>query len=78
MNIVELIGWLGATLLLSGFTLNILGKITAASTTYLILNVLASGLLLYNAWAVESYPFVVVNGFWVGVSSFKLAQKSLN
>ncbi|RED95597.1 CBU_0592 family membrane protein [Marinoscillum furvescens] len=75
MNIIELIGWLGAGSLLVGFVLNIFQKITPGSYPYLLLNLIGSALLLYNAYVNGAYPFVVVNLFWVVFSGFKLIQK---
>lgn len=74
MNLIEAIGWAGAGALLVGFVMNIFGKITAGSVLYLILNLLGSALLLYNAWVNGAYPFVVVNLCWVIFSGYKLLQ----
>ncbi len=75
MSLLELIGWLGAGTLLVGFVLNLFHKITATSFVYLLLNLIGSSLLLYNAYINEAYPFVVVNSFWVVFSGFKLVFK---
>ncbi|MEO9871016.1 CBU_0592 family membrane protein [Ekhidna sp.] len=74
MSTLELIGWLGAGLLLLGFALNIFQKIQAESNTYLSLNLIGSLLLLYNAYMNEAFPFVAVNFVWVAFSAFKLIQ----
>ena len=76
MNLLELIGWAGAGMLLVGFALNLFQKITADSTTYLLLNLFGSLLLLYNAYENGAYPFVAVNFVWVVFSAFKLIKKS--
>ncbi|MFY0608362.1 MAG: hypothetical protein JXR10_16710 [Cyclobacteriaceae bacterium] len=75
MTALELIGWAGAASLLIGFVLNIFNQITATSVIYLLLNLVGSVLLLYNAWENEAYPFVVVNLIWSLFSIFKLVQK---
>lgn len=72
MQFLELIGWLGAGLLLLGFALNLFHKITADSKTYLLLNLLGSLLLLYNAYMNGAFPFVAVNFVWVVFSGYKL------
>ncbi|WP_425392453.1 CBU_0592 family membrane protein [Ekhidna sp.] len=77
MDILELIGWLGAGSLLLGFALNLFQKITAESTSYLLLNLIGSILLLYNAYMNGAFPFVAVNFVWVVFSSFKLIQMRL-
>lgn len=74
MELLELIGWLGAGLLLLGFALNIFQKIKADSNIYLLLNLIGSTLLLYNAYMNGAFPFVAVNFVWVVFSSVKLIQ----
>lgn len=77
MDTLELIGWLGAGCLLVGFALNLFQKINAESTTYLMLNLIGSLLLLYNAYMNGAFPFVAVNFVWVVFSAFKLVQMRL-
>ncbi len=74
MTLLELYGWLGAGCLLLGFVLNIFQKITADSVPYLLLNLIGSALLLYNAWMNGAFPFVAVNFVWVVFSVVKLVQ----
>ena len=78
MTILELIGWLGAGSLLLGFALNLFQKIHAESNAYLLLNLVGSMLLLYNAYMNGAFPFVAVNFVWVVFSGFKLAQMNLS
>ena len=75
MDTLELIGWLGAGLLLLGFALNLFQKIGANSTSYLLLNLVGSLLLLYNAYVNGAFPFVAVNFVWVVFSGIKLVQR---
>ena len=76
VDTLELIGWLGAGLLLLGFALNLFRKIEANSNTYLLLNLVGSLLLLYNAYQNGAFPFVAVNFVWVIFSGLKLVKKS--
>jgi len=76
MDILELIGWLGAGSLLLGFALNLFQKITANSVSYLLMNLIGSLLLLYNAYMNGAFPFVAVNLVWVIFSGLKLIQLS--
>ncbi|NQZ75752.1 MAG: hypothetical protein HRT61_06510 [Ekhidna sp.] len=77
MSTLELIGWLGAGCLLLGFALNIFQKIQAESNVYLLLNLIGSLLLLYNAFINGAFPFVAVNFVWVVFSVFKLIQMAM-
>ncbi len=77
MTTLELIGWLGAGCLLVGFALNLFQKIHADSNAYLLLNLIGSLLLLYNAYMNGAFPFVAVNFVWVVFSAFKLVQMSV-
>jgi len=76
MDTLELIGWLGAGSLLLGFALNLFQKITANSVSYLLMNLIGSLLLLYNAYINGAFPFVAVNLVWVIFSALKLIQLS--
>lgn len=77
MSFLEIIGWLGAGSLLLGFALNISQRITAHAPFYLMLNLVGSLLLLYNAYENSAYPFVAVNFVWVVFSGVKLIQVKL-
>lgn len=74
MTLLEFYGWLGAGSLLLGFALNIFQKIAADSVPYLLLNLIGSAFLLYNAWMNGAFPFVAVNFVWVVFSVVKLIQ----
>ena len=76
MTLLELIGWLGAGCLLLGFALNLFQKIHANSVIYLMLNLVGSLLLLYNAYVNGAYPFVAVNFVWVVFSAWKLIKRN--
>jgi len=75
MSTLELIGWLGAGSLLVGFALNLFNKIQADSNSYLLLNLVGSILLLYNAYMNGAFPFVAVNFVWVVFSGYRLITK---
>ncbi len=78
MSTLELIGWLGAGCLLVGFALNLFQKIHADSNIYLLLNLVGSLLLLYNAYMNGAFPFVAVNFVWVIFSALKLLQSKIS
>jgi hypothetical protein len=69
----EVIGWIAVVSLLLAFYLNISGKATPDSLSYLILNFIGSLLFVINAWHYDSYQFVLMNCVWLGFSVYKLA-----
>lgn len=75
LNLIDVMGWLGAIILLLAYTLNIAQKLENDSSYFLSTNLLGALLLTINAYTTESYPFFVVNLFWVLVSTYQLSKK---
>ncbi len=42
--------------------------------SYNLLNILGAGLLLYYGISIKGWPFVVLNGAWLGVAMVKLGR----
>ena len=68
MNITQLIGTSGATLILIAFILNQLGHWRNTDLRYDIVNFIGSILLLMYAVLLKSYPFFILNTVWAVVS----------
>ncbi len=64
MNIVEIIGIVGMTLILVFFFLNNAGKISQKSFYYDLGNLLGAGLLSFYAFYINSIPFLILNLTW--------------
>jgi len=75
LTLVDAMGWVGAITLLTAYTLNILQKLETDSSYFLSINLVGGSLLTINAYITESYPFLVVNLFWVLVSIYQLSKK---
>lgn len=75
LSLIDAMGWVGAIILLTAYTLNILQKLETDSNYFLSLNLVGGSLLTINAYITESYPFFVVNLFWVLVSIYQLSKK---
>lgn len=75
LSLIDILGWIGAIILLLAYTLNILQKLDNNSNSFLIINLLGAALLTINAYSTGSYPFLVVNLFWVLVSIYQLSKK---
>jgi len=72
MDIDLIIGIAGMMLLLSGFTLNLVRKLSADSIPYILLNVLGGGLSVYYAVVLDAVPFIILEAVWTGFALYKL------
>jgi hypothetical protein len=68
MDTVTIIGIIGATIILMAFLFNQFGRWANESRAYDVANVLGSGFLMYYAYLLESWPFLVLNAVWLIVS----------
>lgn len=68
MDMVTIIGVVGAALILVGFVANELGKLTAKSFWYDLLNLVGSLILLWYGIQLSAWPFVILNTIWALVS----------
>jgi hypothetical protein len=67
--------WLGTAgmfLLLVAFLLGQLGRLSAQSGSYNMLNVIGGGLLCYYAITLGSVPFLLLEGVWTASALWKL------
>ena len=79
MNYIDWTGFIGVTLLLLAFFLNLMGKIKTDSLTYLLLNFLGAGIACLASVLLNYMPFVILEGCWTLVSAVglvKLATKN--
>lgn len=62
--IIEAIGWIGAALVIGGYILITMGKVTARSYLFQGMNVLgATGIVINSAWN-GAIPSVGLNAVW--------------
>ncbi len=68
----NVLGWIGAVLVLGAYALVSLGKLPPSSRMWATMNILGAGSLAGSATLDENWPFVVLNSVWVaiGVASF--------
>ena len=65
--IMEVVGWIGAVLILAGYGLLSAGKLDAKSPAYQWLNVVgAIGFILNSGWN-GAWPSAALNVIWVGI-----------
>ena len=75
MSLIAGIG--GVILILIAFILDeFYNKINSETVTYNLLNIAGSALLIYYAYALNSWPFVVLNTAWLSAAAVKLVKIS--
>lgn len=72
--LMEVVGWIGAILILAAYGLLTAGKVTARSPAYQWMNVVgALGFIANSAWN-GAWPSAVLNVIWVGIGVFALIR----
>jgi hypothetical protein len=68
MTSTDIVGVAGATLVLIGFILVQTHRLRDEDIRYDLLNAVGSALLLWYAYLLLSYPFMILNSVWLLVS----------
>ena len=72
--LMEVVGWIGAILILAGYGLLTAGRVTAKSVSYQAMNVVgATGFIANSGWN-GAWPSAILNVIWVGIGMFALAR----
>ncbi|MDQ3078949.1 MAG: hypothetical protein M3R03_03000 [Pseudomonadota bacterium] len=72
--LMEVVGWIGGTLILAGYFLLTNGKLDAKSPTYQWLNVVgAIGFIANSSWN-GAWPSAALNVIWVGIGVVALVK----
>ena len=74
MNITDWIGFIGVSILLLAYFLNITDKIKNDSLIYLFLNFLGAGIACYASVLLNYLPFIILEGSWTLVSVVGIFQ----
>ena len=69
---VEIIGWLGAGMILGAYALLTAGKVTARSPLYQWMNVLGAAGFIVNSGVNGAYPSAALNVIWMGIGAAAL------
>ena len=75
---VEVAGWTGASLILGGYLLISMGKVTGESPLYQWMNVAGAAGFIVNGWWHGALPSAVLNVIWMmigGVTLWRIAAK---
>jgi len=66
MNLlIEIIGWIGAVLIVGAYFFNINGQLKSSSATYIVSNLLGGIFFTINTFVHGAYPSMIVNIIWV-------------
>ena len=68
MDTTTLIGVIGAALILIAFSLNQTNIWKNSSFQYDLTNLVGGGVLMYYAFLLDSWPFLILNAVWTLVS----------
>jgi len=68
MNYVDIIGFIGVTMILVAYFLNLKGKLKPTELSYILLNLIGAILACLASLLMEYYPFVLLEGTWTIVS----------
>ncbi|MBY0347016.1 MAG: hypothetical protein GTN67_05165 [Hydrotalea flava] len=72
--LIEVIGWLGALLLLGSYYMNMNGKLAAASPLYIWSNIVGGICFIINSSYHHAFPSVMVNIIWIGIAIVALIK----
>jgi hypothetical protein len=70
MNPTDWIGFIGVTILLVAYFLNLTDKIKKDSITYLFLNFIGAGIACLASILLSYLPFILLEGCWTLVSTY--------
>lgn len=72
--LIDIVGWLGAGMILGAYALLTAGKIAARSVAYQGLNVVGALGFIANGWWHGAMPSAVLNVIWAGIGIVALIQ----
>lgn len=75
--VIEAVGWIGATLMLSAYLLLTLGRIKTQSAIYKWMNVLAAAGFIVNSGWNGAYPSASINVVWLAISLYGLLERTV-
>jgi len=72
MTTYDIIGFIGVSILLLAFFLNVSNKLHKDSLTYILLNIVGGGIACLASLLINYLPFVILEGSWTIVSIWAL------
>lgn len=74
---VEIIGWIGAVLIVGAYYLNINGKLNSTSAVYILSNLLGGIFFTINTLVHQAYPSMIVNIIWIFIAVAALFKRKI-
>jgi len=72
---IEVIGWIGATLIVAAYALLSSGRLAGDSRLYHYMNIVgALGFVVNSGWN-GAYPSAALNVVWIGIGGYALLQR---
>lgn len=72
--LIDIIGWAGAAALLIAYALVSTRRVEGDSTSYQLLNMMGSTLLMVNTVHYGAYPSAFVNLIWLGIAIYAVRK----
>ena len=72
--LIEIIGWIGALLILGAYALLSAGKLSGSSPTYQWMNIVGAAGFVINSGANGAWPSAAMNGVWICIGLATLAR----
>ena len=72
---IEIIGLIGAILIIGSYYLNINGKLNSGSLIYILSNLLGGIFFTINTLVHQAYPSMIVNIIWIFIALAALFKK---
>jgi hypothetical protein len=72
---IEVVGWIGASLIISAYALLSAGKLRGDSRTYHVMNIFgAAGFVVNSGWN-GAFPSAALNVVWIFIGTYALLQR---
>ena len=68
-------GFLGVTLLLLAFFLNLFKFLRSEAYVYIVLNLVGGAMACYSSYLIDFMPFVLLEGTWSAVAAAALIRR---
>jgi len=75
---IEIMGWIASVLIVGSYALNITGRLSASSKTYVLANIIGGIFFVVNTYYHKAYPSMFVNVIWVIIAIYMISKKKKN